>query len=184
LTVNDILEDELARAPASFHKSCFDIASPLPEDVALGAYDLIFSRMVFEHVRDGRQAWSNCLRLLAPGGVAFAFVPTLWSPPFVANRIIPEQISTQLLRKIDADRTQEKTPKFPAFYDLCRADEKVVGPVLRAIGFREVAVVPFFGTPYFPVVPIVKHVARAFDKLVDTFNVKAFASYAYIVARK
>jgi SAM-dependent methyltransferase len=184
LTVNDILEDELARAPAEFHKACFDISAPLPASLAREEYDFVFSRMVFEHVRDGRQAWSNCLQLLRPGGVAFAFVPTLWSPPFVVNRLTPERLSARVLRMIDADRTQEGTPKFPAYYQLCRGDDATIAPVLRDIGFSEVAVVPFYGTPYLPVIPVVKHIARAFDRVIDAFNIKAFTSYAYIVARK
>jgi SAM-dependent methyltransferase len=184
LTVNDILEDELARAPAAFHKACFDISSPFLGEVVSAKYDFIFSRMVFEHVRDGRQAWSNCLKLLNPGGIAFAFVPTLWSPPFVANRLVPEGLSTRLLQMIDANRTPELVPKFPAYYDLCRGDVKVLEPILHEVGFSDVAVVPFFGTPYFPVVPVVKHLARAFDRVIDAFDIKAFSSYAYIIARK
>src|SRR5579871_6882594 len=63
VTVNDIDADELARAQA-------------------GAYDLIFSQMVFEHVAGVEKAWRNVHTLLAEGGVGLAFVPTLYAPPF------------------------------------------------------------------------------------------------------
>lgn len=183
LTVNDIFESELELAPDIFQKRCFDIAGDLPEDAGLGKFDFIFSRMVFEHVKDARKGWSNIYRLLAPGGLGFAYVPTMWSPPFVFNRMTPEALSAWVLRKIDSDRTQERVPKFPAYYDLCRANAKAVAPSLEKIGFREVVVVPFFGTPYLPVVPLLKHVARAFDRAVEAFDARDFASYAYIIAR-
>ncbi len=88
------------------------------------------------------------------------------------------------MKKIDSDRTAERVPKFPAYYDLCRANAKAVAPKLAEIGFREVVVTPFFGTPYFPVVPVLKHVARAFDRTVEALDARNFASYAYNIARK
>jgi SAM-dependent methyltransferase len=184
LTVNDLFESELKLAPESFAKRCFDISGDLPDGAELGEFHLVFSRMVFEHVKDAPKAWSNIYRLLAPGGLGFAYVPTLWSPPFAFNRLTPEALSAWLLRKIDPDRTDERVPKFPAYYDLCRADAKAVAPTLEEIGFREVVVTPFFGTPYLPVVPGLKHVARAFDRTVMAADARMFASYAYIIARK
>ena len=47
--------------------------------------------MVFEHVEDGQRAWANLYQLLAPGGVALAFVPTLYSVPFVINWLLPDK---------------------------------------------------------------------------------------------
>lgn len=184
LTVNDMLSCELELAPDAFAKRCFDIAGDLPVDAEIGAFDFIFSRMVFEHVRDARKAWSNIYDLLAPGGVGFAYVPTLWSPPFVFNRLTPEALSAWILQRIDADRTEDRVPKFPAYYDLCRADSKALEPKLKEIGFRELVVTPFFGTPYLPVVPVLKHIARVFDRAVDALDARTFASYAYIVVRK
>lgn len=184
LTVNDRLSSELEKAPDDFAKSCFDIADELPADAGIGAFDFIFSRMVFEHVKDARKAWGNVHRLLVPGGVGFAYVPTLWSPPFVFNRLTSEALSAWILQRIDADRTADRVPKFPAYYDLCRADSKALEPKLKEIGFRELVVTPFFGTPYLPVLPVLKHIARVFDRAVEALDARTFASYAYIVVRK
>ena len=46
--------------------------------------------MLAEHVPDGYRFHSNLFELLKPGGVAFHFMPTLYSPPFVINRLLPE----------------------------------------------------------------------------------------------
>jgi SAM-dependent methyltransferase len=184
LTVNDIASSELALAPPVFPSCCFDIAQELPASLECGSFNLVFSRMVFEHVRDARKAWANVYRLLSAGGIGFAYVPTLFSPPFVVNLLSPEALSGRMLRSIDSDRTDAKVPKFPAYYHLCRASQGAVEPQLTKIGFKEVVVVPFFGTPYLPVVPLLKHIGRAFDKIVERLDARTFASYAYIIARK
>ena len=185
LTVNDLDARELDHAPREHRRLVLDFAADIGgTPVALGTYDLIFSRMVFEHVRDPRMAWSNVHKMLAPGGVGFAFVPTLFSPPFVINRIMPEALSSLLLRAFDRTRTPDGIPKFPAYYRNCRASETALSPMFKQIGFSEVCVVPFFGTPYFPSIPVLKHVARAFDRIIEARDLRTFASYAYIAVRK
>jgi SAM-dependent methyltransferase len=78
MTVNDISPSELAILPAEYRTACFDVAGDMSSiDHLRNSFDFAFSRMVFEHVADGRRAWANLYQLLAPGGVAFAFFPTL-----------------------------------------------------------------------------------------------------------
>ncbi len=185
LVVNDIDVGELRYAPNGFERTVFDIAREIHRsDVEFGSFDLVFSRMVFEHVKDARRAWSNVYELLAPGGVGFAFVPTLYSPPFLANWLMPEFVTGRLVHMLDRSRNDAEIPKFPAYYRACRASETSMRPFLTALGFREVTVVPFFGTPYLPRVPVLKHAARYFDRVIERRDWRTFASYAYIAARK
>ena len=72
LTVNDIDARELSLAPQGFATACFNIAAEV-DPALFGKFDFIFSRMVFEHVKDAPRAWANVAALLAPGGVALAF---------------------------------------------------------------------------------------------------------------
>lgn len=185
LTVNDIDREELAPLPSGFQKAVFDIAGPADE-IPLRAcgFDLVYSKMVFEHVKDAKMAWSNVYYLLASGGIGFAFVPTLYSPPFVINRYCPEWITSRLLRWIDPKRNDFEVPKFPAYYKWCRARENIITPLLLSVGFREATVLPFFGTPYFPGVPLLKGVTAAFDRMAARRDWRIFASYAYIIAIK
>jgi len=91
-----------------------------------------------EHVRDAKRAWTNMCGLLAPGGVAFAFHPTLYAPPFLINWLAPEALTAPVLRFFFADRHDADYPKVPARYELCTAEPGVVEPALRRAGFRQV----------------------------------------------
>lgn len=56
--MNDISAGELALASEWASKACFDICSP-PTDVH-AKFDLIFSKMVFEHISDAKKhTWQS-----------------------------------------------------------------------------------------------------------------------------
>ena len=186
VTLNDISAAELARAPAAFRTVCCDMAAPdTSKTIAAGTYDFAYSRMVMEHVRDARQLWVNQHAALAPGGVALAFMPTLFAPAFAANRLVPEAVSAALVARLFPDRHDEgDNPKFPAYYDRCRGDERKVRPWLEEIGFSEVLVLPFYGYSYFWKVPVLRGVDAAFTRLCSARDWRLFTSFAYILAVK
>ncbi len=182
-TVNDISARELALGPPEFARAEFDVAGAV--DPALyGRHDLIISRMVMEHVRDASRAWANMAALLAPGGVALAFHPTLYAPPFVINRLIPETLTAPVLKYFFADRHDGDFPKFPARYDLCRADPAVVEPALSRAGFREVLTAPFWGDRYFRHLPGIREAGDALSALAEQRDWRLLASYAYTIGRR
>jgi SAM-dependent methyltransferase len=184
-TVNDISAEELARVPEGFATACFDVAGDIENTPAAGSFDLIFSRMVFEHVRDVGKAWSNLHRLLAPGGVAFAFFPTLYSPPFLANWLIPEWLSGAIVDRLYPHRDRGGlSPKFAAHYDYCVSRETTVLRLLDRIGFGECAVVPFWGHDYFCRLPLIREVDAMVSAWARRSDVRWLTSYAYVMARK
>jgi SAM-dependent methyltransferase len=185
LTVNDISPAELAALPKAYRTAGFDIAGDLtPEEIARGGYDLAFSRMVFEHVADGKRAWENLFRLLAPGGIGLAFVPTLYAFPFVANWLLPDDFAARLVKLIYRNRTDNEDPVFPARYSWTVASEKKLAPMLSGIGYREAMVVPFYGHGYYQPFPIVRDIHAKFTEIARERDWRFFASYAYIAARK
>lgn len=180
-TVNDIAQSELDRAPAYVEKRCFDIAGhTLPET---GSYDLIFSKMVFEHIPDAAQAYRNTCALLAPGGVALHFFPTLFSPPFILNKLLPERLSGPLLKFFFPFRNAGEYPKFPADYDWCYGTESNRARI-QAMGFTEAAVLPFYGHGYFEIVPCLKQLDAALSRLAQRRDWRRLSSYAYMMVRK
>lgn len=185
LTINDISQEELDNGPEEFAKARFDIAGDLTDTgVQRGSYDLAFSRMVFEHVKDGRRAWSNLNEILAPGGVAIAFVPTLYALPYVANMAIPEWVSQKIVKMLYPHRTDDEDPKFPAFYDWAFGSEKKLRPMLQGVGFREAVVVPFYYHDYFERIPVVRQIDNLMNRVAAARDWRFLTSYAYIAARK
>jgi SAM-dependent methyltransferase len=185
LTVNDISPTELAALPKGYRTACFDIAGELsPEEIARGGYDLAFSRMVFEHVADGKRAWENLFRLLAPGGIGLAFVPTLYAFPFVVNWLLPYDFAARVVKMIYKNRTDDEDPVFPARYSWTVASERKLAPMLSAIGYRETMVVPFYGHGYYQPFPILRDLHAKFTATARARDWRFFASYAYIAARK
>jgi len=186
LTINDISPVELANAPAGLHTACFDIAGDIAAAGMKGnQFDLMFSRMVFEHVHNVEQAWKNIHTLLTPGGVALAFFPTLYSLPFVLNKLMPEQLSRAILKVFyPARRDDGDDPKFPALYDHCFGDDESQNAMLSPIGFREVLVVPFWGHEYFARMPGIREVDGAFNAFAAKQDWRKATSHAYVLVRK
>jgi SAM-dependent methyltransferase len=182
-TVNDIDEGELAAAPTEFEKAQFDIAGGVDPSFG-GRYDFIFSRMVMEHVPDAARAWSNMHELLAPGGVALAFHPTLYAPAFVINWLAPEAVTRPILGFFFPERRQAATRKFPARYDLCTAMPTAVEPVLRRVGFRQILSAPFWGDLYFEQLPVLREANDGLSALAESRDWRWLASHAYTIGLK
>ena len=183
LTVNDIDARELSLAPPGFATACFSIAGEVDRSL-LGQFDFIFSRMVFEHVKDAPRAWANVASLLAPGGVALAYHPTLYSPPFIVNWLTPEAFSARLLKLFFPWRHDGDYPKFPARYEMCVAEPSAVAPKLKAAGFSEVLIAPFFGHGYLRAVPVAREIEGALHAWAERRDIRWLSSYAFTLARR
>jgi SAM-dependent methyltransferase len=116
----DISASELDLAEWPDERIVANVAAP---NATIPPFDFVFSRMLAEHVPDGRQMHQNLFDCVTPGGRALHFFPTLYSPAFVANRILPTGLSGQLQKRF-APRSH---PKFPALYSMC------VGPRQRQL---------------------------------------------------
>ncbi len=186
LTVNDIDQLELDFAPQGLKKARFDIAGDLSEpDARPGSYDLMFSRMVFEHVDGVEQAWRNIHALLRPGGVALCFFPTLYAPVFTLNHMIPERLSRRIVHALFPNRRDGGgDPKFPALYDWCVTSEARVKPMLAAAGFAEAHIQPFWGHGYFDRMPGLKQADHAFNRLAARLDWRLMTTYAFVAVRK
>jgi len=176
-TANDISAPELALAPGWLSKACFDISHP--PSSSYSSYDLIFSKMVFEHVRDAKATYGAVYDLLKPNGICLAFFPTLYCVPFLANYLSPERVSQKLLRRFAPPRN----PKFPAFYSWCRSTA-FLARSLRQIGFREAVVAPFYGHAYYRKIPFVRHINRRWTTLARSKDWRPTSSFAYALLRK
>lgn len=141
-TVLDVSAVELAKAPTGYRKLQADICgeiSSTPEN-----FDLVFSKMLAEHVPDAIAFHRNVRRLLRPGGLAFHFFPTLYALPFVVNRWLPENITKHLLSVL-SPRDDYQHAKFPAYYRLCRGPTPLQLAALRELGYEVLSYTGYFG---------------------------------------
>jgi len=183
--INDVQPSELARAPGDVARVCFDIASTSATeiDTLANTVDLVFSKMVLEHVSDAQQAYKNIYKLLSPSGVCLNFHPVLFSLPFLMNYLAPVGPTEWLVGKFSPNRSREGQPKFPARYDRCRIS-KSVRSTLQLIGYRDVWQVPFWFHEYFKDIPGLHQCHLLFDKIAARANWTALASYCYTIAVK
>lgn len=186
LIVNDIDAGELALTGPGLRTARFDIAGDLSEpDVRRGGYDMMVSRMVFEHVDGVERAWANIHELLAPGGVALAFFPTLWAPVFALNHVLPEKVSHAIVHTLfPARRDGGRNPKFAALYDWCRGNPALLEPMLKRAGFAEIHVQRFWGHGYFDRMPGLKQADHVFNAVAARIGWNFVTTYAYVVVRK
>ncbi|MBL8063043.1 MAG: class I SAM-dependent methyltransferase [Anaerolineales bacterium] len=177
----DISESELEKAPKNYTKVVVDAASP---DFSLNQkFDLVFSKMFAEHIKNAEQFHKNMLKVLNKGGMAVHFFPTLYTLPFFVNYIVPETISDKLL-DIFAPRDRHQYAKFPAHYTWCRGPLSSLIHRYTGMGYDVVEYVGFFGHDYYERIPPV----HALHKMKTNFLIKnpnpLFTSYAYLVLRK
>jgi 2-polyprenyl-3-methyl-5-hydroxy-6-metoxy-1,4-benzoquinol methylase len=181
-TLLDIAEEELDLAPAGYHKLLGDVCDPslTPE----APFDLVFSRMVMEHVSDGGQAHRNIFRMLAPGGIAVHLFPTLYALPFVANRVLPERIASVVLDLFNP-RDRKRQGKFPAYYSWCRGPTPAQIERLEKIGYEIVDYRGLFGHDfYFRTVPPLAAISRRLSRFLMEKRLSALSSYALVILRR
>ena len=163
-TVIDLSQEELAKAPASYHKICVDITAPEQEfATALGKsrFNFIFSHMVMEHIKEPTRAYENIYRALQPGGYAVHLFPMSNSLPLMLNRILPESLTRILLRIVQPNRDVDiHALKFPAYYRMCRNPSEQFHRQLESFGFRVVRHTAYIGHDYYKSLPVIRDIER------------------------
>lgn len=186
LIVNDIDAGELALTPPGLETVRFDVAGDLREvEAPENRFDMMISRMVFEHIDGVPQAWRNVQRMLKPGGIGLAFFPTLYAWPFLVNHLIPEKASRALVHALYPNRADGGSdPKFPALYDHCVTSERKQRGMLDPIGFSEVHIMPFWGHGYLKRVPVAREIDAFANRMAAKLDVRLLSSYAFVLVRK
>ena len=179
-TVNDISDAELALVPEGYDKACFDVAGSA--SAFENRFDVVFSRFLAEHVRDGKAMHRNVYKVLKPGGVAFHLIPTLYALPFVINRLLPERVGQKVLDAFSPRR--EISPKFPAYYSHCHGDTRAMRRMFEDLGYSRVEIRNFYGHFYYENIPGLRGLEKWFAGLASRKQWSSVSSYAYIFAYK
>jgi SAM-dependent methyltransferase len=183
----DPLAEQLDKAPPGYETAHADAAAPPPE--LRGAFDLVLSQWVAEHVEDPPAFHAGIRALLRPGGYAVHLFPTLYAIPFVANLLLPERVAGALAgaRALTPGPTREpegRHGKFPAHYRWCRGPSARQVRRLEGAGFEVLEYVGFFGHGYYQRLgPLARAEARLADFLVR-HPVAQLTSAAVVVLRR
>ncbi len=154
-TISNIDDNELKKADKIYSKLVIDLSSPgfnLPEK-----FDLVFSRMVGEHISDANTFHQNVFKILNKGGLSFHCFSTLYAFPFLINKIIPNKLSDVVLDKI-APRDKHQHGKFNAYYDWSRGPSPQMIKRFENIGYEVLEYVGYFGHNYYNKIPILNKI--------------------------
>lgn len=181
---SDVDAGELSKAPPGIEALVLDAErGALPPEL-LGTQDLVFSRMVNEHIRDGRSYHRNILKLLAPGGIAVHCYASLYALPFVVNATAPSWLSLQLWRLV-GPRDEHQHGKFRAYYSWCRGPSRRMIRRFEGLGYRVMEFHGYFGHNYYRLrLPFLQPLERIKSRLLLARPVGALTAYAVVVLQR
>lgn len=113
----DVSSDELDAAPPGIYTETRVADLTRRADELVGAFELIVSRQVLEHVSDLAATLENIRAYLRPGGHLVAMLSGALALQAVLNRLIPSPVGRRLMRDL-LGRAPDSV--FPAYYDRCR----------------------------------------------------------------
>ncbi len=184
-TTNDVSASELEKADPAYDRLLLDMAAASEATLPREAFDLVFSRMVNEHVVDGERYYRNIFGVLRPGGVTAHCFATLYALPFVANRLLPERVTSRVL-DIFHPRDRFQHDKFPAVYSWSRGPSTRMIERLTAIGYEIVEYHGYFGHEYYShrALRPLRALEEAKSRWLCAHPIAALTSYAVVVMRK
>jgi SAM-dependent methyltransferase len=179
----DNSREELAKAPDSYAKVHADITSDAFEPP--GRYDVVFSLFLSEHISTPEAFHRNVFDLLEPGGTAFHAFSTLYAPPFLLNRLLPERLSERCLELLKPGREPAGNhAKFPAYYRWCEGPTPRQLRRLEQVGFQVEEYVGFFGHGYFAKFPRVQAAEDRLARFLCKHPLPWLTSYAFVVLHR
>lgn len=181
---SDVSPEELEKADSVFERLALDPSADTIDAALLGTFDCVLSRMVSEHIRDGRQFHGNLYKMLRPGGISVHCFSTLWSVPFLANRLLPEALTNRLLSTFHP-RDRHRHEKFKAHYSWSRGPSQAMIRRFEALGFEVLEYTGYFGHPYYAgKIPWLHRLEMQKSRFLVKHPIPALCAYATIVLRK
>ncbi len=187
--VLDSSREELAKADPGFETLVIDIQDRVAVERLVaerGPFDLAVSRWTAEHVPHGQAFHQQIHRLLRPGGSAVHLFPTLYSPPFVVNRVLPHALSSALVPWLDRSGRERggAHEAFRPYYSWCRGPTQHQLDRLASVGFEVRRYVGFFGHPYYARLGPIHRVHERFSRWLVRNPVPLLTSYALVVLER
>ena len=181
--VLDISAIELAKSDGNVETRVADLCQPIED--GHNQYDLVFSKMLCEHLPDPVTFHQNCFKLLRPGGLSVHFFPTLHTLPILVNHLIPEKQARSLVQVFQPWRISDpKQQKFPAYYRWCLGPSRRTAKRYENVGFEVERINATFGHGYYRRIPPLHALEELKMKFLHRYPVPYLASFVVIILRK
>jgi len=180
-TVLDISSEELDKASDDYKKMVQDIEAR--DFIPSEQFDFVVTKMMAEHLHNGKLFHKNVFAMLEPGGIAVHYFPTLYSLPFLMNKLTPEWLSSFLL-DVFLPRDRYRLGKFQAYYSWCYGPTPSMLAMLTEIGYEIIEYVGFFGSVYYKRVPIIRKLHRLYSNYLVKHPNPYLTSFAQVTLRK
>ena len=184
----DVDEIELSKAPQTYTRLiCID--ATIPEDkfqseIGDSRYDLIFSHMFLEHIRDPDQLHKNVFIALKPGGHAVHAYPSNNNIPLGLNSMLPETISRAMVKFAQPDRDLEgRLGKFPAYYMKCYSPSGRAKSYFEDLGYEIVTHKGYAGHGYYKRIPVIRSLEKLQRRLA-VFTQLPWISFNILVLKR
>ncbi|MCB2100299.1 MAG: methyltransferase domain-containing protein [Rhodobacterales bacterium] len=170
--------DEIVHNRDLEYRVVSDATRPLP--FADGAFDLVTSRSVLEHLTDSDPFFRESHRVLRPGGTAIHILPGRNAPFALINRLLPNRWTKRLLSFLYPDIGGWG---FPVHYTNCTY--RAIRAALERNGFRVEAIhCRFYQSTYYRAFLPAYLVSVAYDLLLWGLRANRLASQLIVVARR
>ena len=187
-----ILDDsaqELEKAPSdyqTFRASILDRERVAELIGQRGTFDVVASRWTAEHMPDGRSFHEQVLSMLSTGGVAVHLFPTLYSPVFLLNKLLPTEASAAVLDRVShGGRSPDGAhAKFRSYYSWCRGPSARQLSRLTSLGFTVERYIGFFGHGYYRRVKPLDRLHRTVTDILLAHPMASMTSFALVVLRR
>jgi len=142
-------------------------------------FNLVYSRFVFEHVKDPQQAYKEVYRILKPGGSFVFLVPNLYNPVILISRILPTFFH-KILKKIFVGVAEEEI--YPTYYRANQARQ--IKKQLTKVGFKHIQITKRGGVfEYFMASKVLFFIGIIWERLTDYIG-KFTKLHIIIIAQK
>jgi len=182
-TINDIEMEELDKADPVYTKNVADLCKDDITGSFNTKYDLIFSRMAGEHFYNAKNLHANVYNLLNEGGYAIHCFATLYTFPFLVNKLSPDWLSDKLLA-IFNPRDSYQHKKFKAYYDMSFGPTNKMISFFNTLGYHIVKYTGYYGHSYYNRVPLVRTLEKIKAKWLVKHPIPMLTSYATVILKK
>jgi len=181
--VTDGSEKELMACPENYQKRLLDVQHQSIYK-ALGQFDLIFSKMLVEHLPNPQVLHQNIIEALRPNAYAFHFFPTLGSLALWLNYLLPESLMRPLLMWAEPSRKIEKYGKFETYYKWCKGPNQNSITRFENLGYEVILYYGSYGHKYYEKIAPLHWLEGQKSKFLQKIKSPQFTANACILLRK